>query len=48
MVCEVCGQNPRVRAKKAFFGKKPFLGRVASIGIKIKSVSVCVSVCPCV
>jgi len=29
MVCEVCGQNPLVRAKKAFFGKKPFLGRVA-------------------
>jgi len=28
MVCKVCGQNPLVRAKKAFFGKKPFLGRV--------------------
>jgi hypothetical protein len=26
----VCGENPLVEAKKAFFGKKPFLGRVAS------------------
>jgi hypothetical protein len=23
----VCGENPLVEAKKAFFGKRPFLGR---------------------
>jgi len=36
MVCEVCGQNPLVRAKKAFFGKKPFLGRVAFMSFSLR------------
>ncbi len=30
----VCGENPLVEAKKAFFGKRPFLGRVVGrVGI---------------